>query len=101
MDWPLATVLVTCLLGFVTVGASNAVFFRIVQEVNAASPEDQRVNPWRAGWKFYRVFRRHRELFPDSKQRSRMGWLSAVGSLLFLSALIFVILATNAGLIKD
>jgi len=101
MEWPLVTVLITSLLGLVIIGASNAVFFRIIQEVNAASPQDQRVNPWRAGWRFYRVFRRHRELFPDSRKRSKMGWLSAIGSLLFLAALIFGILATNAGWIKD
>jgi hypothetical protein len=101
MEWPLVTVLVTCFLGLVIIGASNAVFSGIVQEVNAVSPQDQRVNPWRAGWSFYRVFRRHRELFPQSRKRSKMGWLSAIGSLLLFGAMIFGVLATNAGWIKN
>src|SRR5579864_983338 len=99
MEWPLIVVLVTSLLGFVIVGLSNVVYYGIVQEVNGASPEDQRVSFWKIGLKSRSFLKQHRELFPSSKKRSRMGWLSAIGLLLFIAAMVFGILATNAGLI--
>jgi hypothetical protein len=98
---PLLFVLATSLLGFIMVGVSNAVFYGIVREVNDASPEDERVNFWKLGLKSRGFLRRHRELFPDSGKRSRMGWLSAIGLLLFLGAMVFGIVATNAGWIKN
>jgi hypothetical protein len=101
MDRLLAVVLTTVLSGFVIVGASNVEFFRIIQEVNAASPEGERISPWKAGLRARRFFRRHRELFPESKRLSRMNWLSAIGSFLFFGAMIFGIFATNAGWIKN
>jgi hypothetical protein len=101
MAWPLVVVLVASLLGFIIVGVSNVVFYGIVREVNAASPDDRRMSFWKLGLKSRRVFKRHRELFPNSSERSKTGWLSAIGSLLFLGALIFGILATNAGWIKN
>jgi hypothetical protein len=101
MGWPLAVVLICSLSGFIIVGLSNVFFFAIVREVNSVSPEDQRIKPWIAGLRFYRIYRRHRELFPESRNRSRVGWLSALGSLLFFGALIGGILATNAGWIKN
>jgi len=100
MGWPLLFVLVTSLLGFIIVGVSDVVYYQIFREVRAASPEWQ-MSFWKVGMKSPRVIRRHRDLFPNSKQRSRMGWLSAVGLLLFFGALIFGILATNAGWIKN
>ena len=100
MEWSLPIVLVTSLLGFIIVGVSNVVYYQIFREVRTASPEWQ-MSFWKVGMKSRRVLKRHRELFPDSRQRSRMGWLSAVGLLLFFGALLFGILATNAGWIKN
>ena len=101
MSRPLLVVLATSLLGFAMVGVSNVVFYGIVREVNNASPEDQRINFWWSGVKSRRVFKRHRELFPNSRKRSEMGWLSAVGLALFFGAMIVGILASNAGWIKS
>jgi hypothetical protein len=101
MEWPLVVVLVTSLLGFIIVGVSNVVFYGIVQEVNSASPDDQRLSFWKVGVKSRSFLKRHRELFPNSRKRLRMGWLSAIGLLLFFGAMIFGMLATNAGWIKD
>jgi hypothetical protein len=101
MELPLLVVLLTSGLGFVIIGLSNLVFWGIVQEVNAAGPDVERVGFWGAGIKFYRVLRRHRELFPGSKKRSKMAWLTIAGSLLVFGALISGILSTNAGLINN
>jgi hypothetical protein len=101
MEWPLIVVLVTSLLGFVIVGLSNVVYYGIGREVNGASPEDQRVTFWKIGLKSRSFLKRHRELFPSSKKRLRMGWLSTIGLLLFFGAIIFGILATHAGLIRN
>jgi hypothetical protein len=101
MEWPLVIVIALSFLGFVIVGVSNLVFYRIFSEVSAASPDYQQVSFWKVGWKSRGVIRRHRELFPNSKQRSKMGWLSAVGMLLFLGGMIFGMLATNAGWINN
>ena|SRR5271157_4305691 len=100
MEWPLIAVLVTSLLGFTIVGVSNLVFYEIFREVRAASPEWQ-TSFWKVRTKSRRVLKRHRELFPESKQRSKMGWLSAIGLPLFFGGMIFGILATNAGWIKN
>jgi len=101
VNGPLLIVLATSLLGFIIVGVSNLVFYGIFREVNTASPENQRMTFWKSGLKSRRVFRRHRELFPDSKKRSRMGWLSAIGLVLFLGAMILGMIMTNAGWIKN
>ena len=101
MEWPLLVVLLTSGLGFVIIGLSNLVFYGIVREVNAASPESQRIRVWRAGLRCYGVLSRHRDLFPGSKKCSKMAWLSAIGSLLFFGALIGGILATNARWINN
>jgi hypothetical protein len=101
MEWPLKIVLVTSIVGFIIVGLSNLVFYGILREVNTASPEDQRINFWKLGLKSLRVFSQHRELFPDSRKRTRMGWLCAIGFLLFFGAMTFGILATNVGWIKN
>ena|ERR1700691_216070 len=101
MEWPLAVVLICSLSGFIIVGVSNVFFFAIVRQVNSVSPEDQRISPWRASSRFYGIYRRHRELFPESRNRSRMGWLIGLGLLLFFGAMIFGILATNVGWIKN
>jgi hypothetical protein len=101
MNWPLLLVLVTSLSGFITVGMSNVLFYRMVREINNAVPEDQRMNLWTLGMKSRRVFKQHRELFPNSVMRSKMGWLSAVGLVLFCGGMIFGMFATNAGWIKN
>ena len=101
MQWPLLVVLLTFGLGFVVIGLSNLVLWGIVREVNAASPESERVGFWGAGIKCYGVLRRHRELFPGSNKRSNMAWLTIAGSLLVFGALISGILATNAGWINN
>ncbi len=100
MEWPLLVVLITTVLGFVVVGISNFIYYEIFREVRAVSPEWQ-MSFWKVGAKSRRVLKRHRELFPDSRQRSKMGWLSAVGLALFLGGTVFGILATNAGWIKN
>jgi hypothetical protein len=101
MEWPLIAVVVTSLLGFIIVGVSTLVFYGMVRDINTASPEDQRMNFWKLGLKSRRVFSRHRELFPESRKRSRMGWLSTVGLLLSFGAMISGVLATNVGWIKN
>ena len=93
---PLVVVLIMVGLGLVFVGLSNAVFYDIVREVNAASPERQ-LGFWKLGWKSRGVFKRHRELFPDSRKRSRMTWLSAIGALMLLGAMMVAMVARNKG----
>jgi len=93
-------VLIASAVGLIIVGIANMVYYQIFREVRAASPEWQ-ISFWKSAMKSRPVLKRHRELFPESKQRSKMGWLSAAGSLLFLGALIFEIFAANAGWIKD
>jgi hypothetical protein len=97
----LVAVLVTWSLGLIVIAISNFVFYAMVREVNAVSPKDRQVSFWMAGWKAWGVFQRHRELFPESTKRYKMGWLAAIGSILLAGALTGGILATNAGWIKN
>jgi hypothetical protein len=48
MGWPLVLGLIMVCLGRVIVGLSNAVFYKIVREVNAASPEHRPMSFWKA-----------------------------------------------------
>ncbi len=95
MEWPTLVVLLTAGLGFVIVGAANYFFYLILCDVNRASAADQQLSIRRAGIKSYSVLKRHRELFPESRRRLWMHWLTAVGLFLFLGSLVGGIMATN------
>ena len=95
MEWPLLIVLLIAGLGFAIVGVANYFFYIVLCDVNGASTADQQLSIWRVGIKSLRVLKRHRELFPQSRKRSQIAWLTIVGSLLFLGALIGGIIATN------
>jgi hypothetical protein len=101
MGWPLALLLVTWCLGLIVTGLSNLVFLSIVREVNAASPEVRRVGFWMMGVKSWRMLKQHRQLFPESKKRYKMGWLAAMGAILLAGTLVGGTLAANAGWIKN
>jgi hypothetical protein len=101
MQWPLVVFLVTWCLGLIATGMSNLAFLSIVREVNAASPADRRVGFWMMGWKSWAILKRHRELFPESKKRYKMGWLAAMGTVLLAGALIGGTIAANARWIKN
>jgi hypothetical protein len=89
-------------LGLIATGMSNLVFLSIGREVNAASPADRRVGFWMMGLKSWGILKRHRELFPESKKRYKMGWLAAMGAILLSAAVIIGgTFAVNAGWIKS
>lgn len=64
---------VAFVIGFVAALASAAVQFTIQRDVNAALPKDQRIRYWRSkrdwGWQ-QRLFRAHRQFYPDSELRT-------------------------------
>ncbi len=97
MAWPLPVVLIMVCLGLVALGLSNAVFYELVGEVNAASTAEHRISFWKMGFKSLGVLRVHRKLFPNSRKRSRMTWLSAIGGLMLVGAMIVAMVAKNAG----
>ena len=101
MEWPLVVVLLTSGFGFVMIGVSNLIYYTILCDVNAKSPEGQQTSVWKAGIRSYSLLRRHRDFSPESKKRSQMAWLTAVGSVLFVGALIGGIIATNMHWLHD
>jgi hypothetical protein len=86
MEWPVVVFLLPWCLGLIATGMSNSVFLSIVREVNAAI--DRRVGFWMMGLKSWGILKRHRELFPESKKRYKMGWLAAMGAILLAAAVI-------------
>jgi hypothetical protein len=84
MEWPLVVSLLLWCLGLIATGISSLAFLSIVREVNAASPADRRVGFWMMGLKSRWILKRHRELFPESKKRYKLGWLAAIGAVYWL-----------------
>jgi Trk-type K+ transport system membrane component len=62
----------------VAIGIGYIVFYRIVDEVNAKSPADSRINPWWANMRFGVALSSHRNLFPQSKKRFLL-WFAPAG----------------------
>jgi hypothetical protein len=77
-------------LGF---SASVFLFYRMLAEVNAASSEADQINSWAiwAGTGKTIVFRRHRELYPQSKLRRRFYFTVGLGALLMLASFVSII----------
>jgi hypothetical protein len=61
------------------IGSGGILFYRILGEVNARSPADQRISPWWAKMRFGVVLQRHREFFPQSKKRAVLWFAFAAG----------------------
>ncbi len=76
------------ILAAVLIGTGGILFQRIVGEVNAMSPADQRINAWWANMRFGAVLQRHREFFPQSKKRTLL-W-SALAGYCVLFILLFL-----------
>jgi hypothetical protein len=71
---------------------SNALAERLVDEVNAHSPNGHRITHEFLQLKFAEVLARHRVLFPDSVKRRRMETTQWTGFGLFIAgALLFVL----------
>jgi hypothetical protein len=69
------------------IAAGGILFNRIVGEVNAKSPADQRISPLWANMRFGVVLHRHRKFFPQSKKRT-MLCLALVAGLCALTTLL-------------
>jgi hypothetical protein len=95
MEWLLIVVLLTAGSGFAILGVAKYFFYLILCDVNGASTPGQQISFWRVGIKSLRILKRHRELFPESRKRLQMSWLTAVGLFLSLGSLIGGITATN------
>ena len=82
---------VAFVIGFATALASAAVQFTIQRDVNSALPKDQRISYWRSGrdwgWR-ERLFRAHRDFYPDSELRT-LYWVLC-GLTMLSGAFIFL-----------
>jgi hypothetical protein len=67
---------------------SNALFYLVLGEVNGRSPEAERISPWGVNTKLAEVFRRHRELYPDSKARLWVAFTMGLGAAIFFASVL-------------
>jgi hypothetical protein len=72
---------------------ANVLFYLMLGEVNGRSPESDRISPWWVSSRVSEVYRRHRDLYPDSK--TRLWTKLAIGAAIALwvgSAVAFYLL---------
>jgi hypothetical protein len=78
-------------LAAICLGASNFVFYEILNEVNSKNPADQKINLWFVNLKIFSVLRHHRDFFPVSGKRVTMWSLAIAGWVLFLLPWLYLV----------
>ena len=77
--------LVLIITGAVLVFVANFMTFAIVEEINDRSSSDQQISMFFIQLKMGEIFRRHRELFPNSKKRRRSTIIGIAGLAMVVS----------------
>lgn len=85
-------ILLLCGTGVGLVFFSDCIFYTILGEVNARSPEDQQISMFGVNTKLFLVLRRHNELFPHSRKRFEMPAFFATGVAIGLAGVIVAII---------
>jgi hypothetical protein len=86
---PTVVLVIAAVAGVACLILSNAVFFRLLREVNSRSEPSERIEtPFIKNHVFgmFGIIRRHRELYPESRLRKRMSRATVVGFLLLFAA---------------
>lgn len=66
-------------IGVSLVIVSNFILYMIVGEVNARSPADRQISMFFLQTKMGEIYRRHQELFPESRKRRQVYIVAIVG----------------------
>lgn len=89
MPMNIAYILFATGVGLVILG--GFVFYTILGEVNARLPIDQQISMFGVNTKVFAILRQHARLFPSSRKRSQMLWITAMG--LALAGMAFLAIA--------